>query len=580
MENFSSPHTHIQSLDTASTPEAFVKREQELGTGTITCTDHGTLAVSRRVYDLARKAKLTPIIGLEAYFRDDNCPILTAAGIPKTVDEDFKDKGESFIEYNRYYHLTMHFRDAAAFETASRLLSKADKNSEKHGSEYKPIFNWNDLEELGGTNTVFASGCLIGVVQRHLLSDRPDLARKYYERVRSIVRPGNFFVEVFPHRCHKNWVEAIFLHNEAGEKLRFHPKKTLRVVTSKGDKHEGKARDLIKKFAAEKDPVTLVAVSHYRVWQESDPRSGQALPFKIARWEYIEDYVQNECKPWAPDGDAQAGGNRFVLDLAREFGDPVLVSDDAHFAHAEEKIVQDVRLGQSGSWRFFGSYHRQSSEEAFAYFREHLGVQQAEFEVWVENSRGWAASFKDFRFQDRKSLPTKFYPQDTLRYTMDLIKKHGRMDWSNHQYVQRLRAEINLLYKNGTIDLLPYFMIDEEACSLYERNGLLTGPGRGSAAGLLLTYLLGITHVDPLRYDLSQDRFLTADRIKSGKWPDIDQDLGSRDLLEGYDEPGWKVSLEDGSTKTVRETQRVSTDKGEMAVKTAFEQGLDIKAWL
>jgi DNA polymerase III alpha subunit len=82
--------------------------------------------VSRRVYDLAKKAKLTPIIGLEAYFRDDNCPILTAAGVPKTVHDDFKDKGESFIEYNKYYHLTLHFRDAEAFETASRLLSKAD----------------------------------------------------------------------------------------------------------------------------------------------------------------------------------------------------------------------------------------------------------------------------------------------------------------------------------------------------------------------------------------------------------------------------------------------------------------------
>jgi error-prone DNA polymerase len=66
------------------------------------------------------------------------------------------------------------------------------------------------------------------------------------------------------------------------------------------------------------------------------------------------------------------------------------------------------------------------------------------------------------------------------------------------------------------------------------------GAWAGSAAGLLLTYLLGITHVDPLRFDLSMDRFMTPDRIASGKLPDIDQDLPSRDLLVGEDgASGW-----------------------------------------
>jgi hypothetical protein len=57
---------------------------------------------------------------------------------------------------------------------------------------------------------------------------------------------------------------------------------------------------------------------------------------------------------------------------------------------------------------------------------------------------------------------------------------------------------------------------------------LLAGPGRGSAGGLLLAYVLGITHVDPLRYDLSADRFMTPDRIENGKLPDIDMDFGDR----------------------------------------------------
>jgi DNA polymerase III alpha subunit len=209
-----------------------------------------------------------------------------------------------------------------------------------------------------------------------------------------------------------------------------------------------------------------------------------------------------------------------MLDLAREFKDPILISDDAHFAHPDDKIVQDVRLRQSGSWRFFGSYHRQSSEEAFAYFKD--------------APRHRAGGVRGLgREQPRVGVPVQGLqvqgpqvPADEVLPEGDAEAHHGvgqeaRAGWTgtNPKYVARLRAEINLLHKNGTIDLLPYFMIDEEVCSLYEKNNRLTGPGRGSAAGLLLTYLLGITHVDPLRFDLSMDRFMTRTASSPGSSP-------------------------------------------------------------
>src|SRR6266404_6907339 len=89
-------HVHPGSLDTASSPEAFAEREIELGTGTLTCTDHGTLSSARKIYDLAKDKGLIPKIGLEAYVRDPNCPILCSQGhIPK--------------EYAKYFHVTMLF---------------------------------------------------------------------------------------------------------------------------------------------------------------------------------------------------------------------------------------------------------------------------------------------------------------------------------------------------------------------------------------------------------------------------------------------------------------------------------------
>lgn len=524
MRNFITCHSHPQSLDSASTPAAFAEREVQLGTGYITVTDHGTLQACRTVYDIAKAKKLTPILGLEGYFRDDQCPIILG------------ETGMAPKDYWKYGHVTIHFLDQQAYEVGVRLLSKADERAERHGSERKPLFGWSELEELGAANTTITTGCLIGMVQRHLLDhNNPRMAQKYYERLRSIVRPGHLFVEVFPHICDRNWVQGVFIEVNTGDglqKLKFHREKWFR--TNLGDI---KAIELVEEWGRAKkrgEPCKhefLLAVKNYHTWTEREPA-------RITGIEYIEDFISNECRPWAPDGDVQRGANEFMIWAAKKYGDPILIADDSHFATPDEKIVQDVRLGQSGSWRFYGSYHRQDSQEAFRYFNERLGTSLKDFEGWVDNSYAWAEKFKNFKWDVQPSLPTKFYPSDTLAHTMGLIKKHGRMDWSNEAYKKRLAEEIKLLHHNGTIDLLPYFFIDEEVCSLYERNGMLTGPGRGSAAGLLLTYLLGITHVDPIRYDLSLERFITLDRIKSGKLPDIDQDLPSRDLLVDP-ESGW-----------------------------------------
>ena len=73
MKQFATCHCHPASLDSASTPEAMIAREVELGSGVITCTDHGTLAAAQKIYSLGKKSGLIPVIGLEAYFRDDDC---------------------------------------------------------------------------------------------------------------------------------------------------------------------------------------------------------------------------------------------------------------------------------------------------------------------------------------------------------------------------------------------------------------------------------------------------------------------------------------------------------------------------
>jgi hypothetical protein len=119
--------------------------------------------------------------------------------------------------------------------------------------------------------------------------------------------------------------------------------------------------------------------------------------------------------------------------------------------------------------------------------------------------------------------------------------------------------------------------VGADVCDAYSQQGFLTGPGRGSAAGLLLTYLLGITHVDPLMYDLSMDRFLTVDRIKSGKLPDIDFDFPSRDLLvEEHDVDMIEIVMEDGSKKVISPSQKIKTSQGMMTAQEAFDRQAEV----
>jgi hypothetical protein len=525
VRNFATCHCHPQSLDSASTPEAFADREVELGSGVITVTDHGSLAACRKVYDLGKARGLTPVLGLEGYFRDDDCPIFQAAGVPKNEDG-------TYVDYLKYCHITLHFLDQAAYECGVRLLSKADVRAEFHGKERKPLFNWANLEELASHNVTMTTGCMIGMVQRHVLENNDvPMAIKYFERLKSIVKPGNLYVEVNPHDTSKNWVKGVFITLADGTRAKFHDKKWF--LTNVG---EIRAAALASAWGTKSNEhKVLRSIKDYSVWREMPE-------VEITNVEYVEEFMPNECRPWAPDGDVQAGLNKMMIALARQFDCKVLIGDDSHYAKIDEKVVQDVRLAQSGSWRFYGNYHRQSSEEALHYFKNKLFTSEKTFEGWVENTHEWAERFKGFVFDSPPSLPTKFYEEkyelqpwfipgdrhNSLRYTRDLIQRHGRMDWSDKRYVDRLRAEITLLHENRTIDLLPYFFVDEEVCSFFERLGYLTGPGRGSAAGMLLTYLIGITHVDPLKYELSMERFLTQDRIESGKLPDIDQDLPKR----------------------------------------------------
>jgi len=112
--------------------------------------------------------------------------------------------------------------------------------------------------------------------------------------------------------------------------------------------------------------------------------------------------------------------------------------------------------------------------------------------------------------------------EDSYAYLVNLTKK-GLMKRLNDnvtsQYVERLKYELSVIKNMGFVD---YFLIVYDYVLFAKKNNILVGPGRGSAAGSLVSYALGITEVDPIKYNLLFERFLNPERISM---PDIDIDF-------------------------------------------------------
>ncbi|HOP66025.1 MAG TPA: DNA polymerase III subunit alpha, partial [Bacilli bacterium] len=111
---------------------------------------------------------------------------------------------------------------------------------------------------------------------------------------------------------------------------------------------------------------------------------------------------------------------------------------------------------------------------------------------------------------------------NSLERLESLIKKGINKRLNNKvpkEYVDRIKYELSVIKKMGYVD---YFLIVQDYVLYAKKNNILVGPGRGSAAGSLISYALGITDIDPMQYNLLFERFLNEERITM---PDIDLDF-------------------------------------------------------
>lgn len=236
--------------------------------------------------------------------------------------------------------------------------------------------------------------------------------------------------------------------------------------------------------------------------------------------------------------------NPLLVQLAREIGAQLVVTNDAHYLSKEDAEVQDVLI-------CVGTGKTVDDEDRLKMHTNQLYLKTAEemAELFPHLPEAYANTAKiadscelELEF-DRHILPA-YRPipegQTAGSYLAELCQqgladRYGELEvWRDpaerEKLEQRLRYELEIIASMGFSD---YFLIVWDFIAFAHRNGIATGPGRGSSAGSLVAYVLRITDVDPIKYNLLFERFLNPERVTM---PDIDIDFSDerRDEVIAY----------------------------------------------
>ncbi|MCR4430020.1 MAG: DNA polymerase III subunit alpha [Tepidanaerobacteraceae bacterium] len=216
--------------------------------------------------------------------------------------------------------------------------------------------------------------------------------------------------------------------------------------------------------------------------------------------------------------------NKDLISLGRETGIPLVVTNDVHYILKKDASVHDALLCiQTGKTVEDESRLRFATDEFYLKSSEEMKHLFSYIPDALENTMQIAERCNvelDFNTLHLPSYDVPDgYTQD--KYLEELCFKGLADRYSNitAEIRRRLEYELNIIKNMGYSS---YFLIVWDFINYARKNGIMVGPGRGSAAGSLVAYCLHITNIDPLKYNLLFERFLNPERITM---PDIDVDF-------------------------------------------------------
>ncbi|MBQ4651347.1 MAG: DNA polymerase III subunit alpha, partial [Oscillospiraceae bacterium] len=222
--------------------------------------------------------------------------------------------------------------------------------------------------------------------------------------------------------------------------------------------------------------------------------------------------------------DEEKRASQGLISIHKETGIPLVLTNDAHYIEREDAYYQDVLMCiQMGKTVDDPNRMRFDSKELYLKDEGEMVELFPEYPEAMANTVEIASRCNfDFEF-GHYHLPRFKLPAgetDSYEYLRKLCEKGFEQRYPGREEVRsQLEYELEMIKQMGFVD---YFLIVSDFIGYAKRNGIPVGPGRGSAAGSVVSYCLHITDVDPIKYSLFFERFLNPERVSM---PDIDVDF-------------------------------------------------------
>lgn len=243
----------------------------------------------------------------------------------------------------------------------------------------------------------------------------------------------------------------------------------------------------------------------------------------------------------AHDNTIQAEYNQKIMRLAKDTNTKVVVTNDVHAATKEDLKYQDVFVrianDRETAAEIYDGCYFMSDAEIHAILDKQIGQDAASRCLQTTDEVADLCDVISMPWHEPE-LPKIQIPQQyasSAAYLRALVKQGfvrrgcDKFDYEKQRiYKQRIKEELEVIEKK---DFCDYFLILVDYISWCRQNGIIVGPGRGSACGSLVCYLIGITELDSIKYDLDFGRFLTIERKDL---PDVDVDVSDRAPVVEY----------------------------------------------
>ncbi len=422
-------HTEFSLLDGLSKSAKLIAKAKEFGQTHLAITDHGNMYGAIDFYKKAIKEEIKPIIGCEIYIAKNS-----------RFDKNKSDAN----------HLILLSENYEGYQNLMRLVTIA----QTEGFYYKPRIDKEVLAKYS-KGLIATTACPAGRIQKLLVEEGYEAAKKELQEYEKIFGPNNLFLEIQRH--------------------------------------------------------------HYDLFA-NNPTVPESIRPKLLEMH------QN-----------QQIGEQGLLKLSKDLGLPIVATNDSHYVNKEDAAAQDAlvcvqsgkMLEDTNRMRYIDTpdFYLKSTEDMA---REFVDIPDA-----IENTQKIAD-----RCDVQITLGQWYFPKLDLprdKSAGDVLREQAIAGCKeifgsvSKEQEDRLNYELDVIDKKG---YSPYFLLESGIVNFADNNGIYTNT-RGSAAGSLVSYCMGITTVDPLRFRLPFERFLNPFRPSP---PDIDLDVSDvhRDELIKY----------------------------------------------